>query len=1178
MIESEPRVSDNDIAIVGISVRFPQINTLEEFRRALQEGRQCISSCPESRKADIDDYLNYCDVDPNKQVYRKAGYFEEIDKFDYRFFNISPKEAVLMDPIQRMLLETSFHALEDAGFTKRMLNKKKVGVFTGFPTEYSSKVYHNLIVETNQKLESSLFSGNLPAILPSRLSYFLDLRGPAAVIDTSCSSSLSALYFASQSIVAGDCEMAVVNGVNIFVYPILNDTVGTIGILSSDGKTKAFDESADGVGQGEGVVAIVIKNLQNAIKDQDNIYAVIKAVAINQDGKSIGITAPNQAAQTEVIIQAWDKAKINPETISYIETHGTGTKLGDPTEISAINNAFRQYTSKCQICAIGSVKTNLGHTLGAAGLAGIVKTAMQLYYGELYPICNFNVPNRRIDFLNSKIYINTSYKKWVNEGIRRAGVSSFGITGTNCHVVMEEYCDTFNKDDKVNENLIFVVSARDKSAFTDYLHKYNDYFCKNKNLDFRRVCYSSCMRKDVYAYRAIIVSNCIDDLVQKISKLLNGYQEFSGVYLSPNFFDESCEKCEPINTQNRLSSICRRLAMEQDVDLSMVFNDKTYKHLPLPGYPFKKERVWIKIFKKRKLLTTELRRAIWNETAYPTKILNYKTLVISQGVDNKNLKENFQKHCLCAGFLVVSDNNYFSEIEQQLQTKSVKQIVCILNNVSNEIYIQQINSLLEFVKICDRTCEENIRLIVVLRKAVKISNDEEINPYTSLVIGVLKTIIWECSKIIPRCIDVDLFDSEYWVKEVNRHIPEFIICYRGDKRYSEYIEKINTKMLKSEGVFLRKKGIYVIIGGNGRIGRKVANYLSECEEIKLIILCRTDEEANRIHWDSVELSVDRELFNKYAEFKEIEKKAHTLDFKVVDISDALQVERVFSDIVKEYGSISGVIQAAVDDNGVEIKNLSLEILEKSIKSKVQGTMNIAYALEKVRNLDFLVLFSTVMTLISAPGNATYTMANYFLDSVQKYLNDLGINTFTINWPEWRDIDLNIKLMIDEDKSIFKKITPVDAMECLRFVIENKFPQVYVGQLNDDSILWKHIDTLPFQLYDEKHSTLNYKQNIECPKRQPIQVKLLGRKTNDYTISEVLLAELYSEFLGYNEVDINENFFNLGGDSIFAMKIAAQLQDSGIEIEGVDIMRYQNIMEIAKFIDSKSEGDEYNVYG
>lgn len=279
--------------------------------------------------------------------------------------------------------------------------------------------------------------GNLSPIIASRISYLLDLRGPSMVVNTLCSSSLVALHLGCQSLKKnGECSMALIGGVQINLIPIRQVEVG---IESSSKRTRTFDHQSDGTGAGEGVIAFLLKPLEKAMKDEDNIYAVIKGSAYNQDGASAGLTAPNPAAQEDVIIKAWQEAGLDPETISYIEAHGTGTRLGDPIEIDGIKRAFRRYTDKRQFCAIGSVKSNIGHLDASAGLAGLLKAVLALQKGKIPPTINFERPNKMIAFHKSPVYVNTKLREWETDGFpRRCGVSSFGFSGTNCHVILEE--------------------------------------------------------------------------------------------------------------------------------------------------------------------------------------------------------------------------------------------------------------------------------------------------------------------------------------------------------------------------------------------------------------------------------------------------------------------------------------------------------------------------------------------------------------------------------------------------------------------------------------------------------------------------------------------------------------------------------------------------------------------
>jgi acyl transferase domain-containing protein len=355
-------ISSKDIAIIGMALRFPNADSIEEFWRILEDGVDCIGDIPEIRKNDINNYLEYSDLVENTG-FIKAAYMKEIDKFDCGYFRISPKEAELMDPHHRMFMEVAIEALEDAGYGGNKLAGSRTGVYVGL-TNFKQKGYSDIIAEIEPGSLSTAVSGNLPSMIPSRISYFLDLKGPSMAVDTACSSSLTAVHIACQALRNGECDMALTGSVKIHIFPL--NSSWQLGIESSDGKTKAFDESADGTGIGEGVAALLLKPYNKAVEDGDNIYAIIKGSAVNQDGSSIGITAPNSIAQADVIQKAWENAGIDPETITYIEAHGTGTKLGDPIEIDGIQRAFEKYTDKKQFCSIGSLKTNIGHLLDAA--------------------------------------------------------------------------------------------------------------------------------------------------------------------------------------------------------------------------------------------------------------------------------------------------------------------------------------------------------------------------------------------------------------------------------------------------------------------------------------------------------------------------------------------------------------------------------------------------------------------------------------------------------------------------------------------------------------------------------------------------------------------------------------------------------------------------------------------
>lgn len=402
MLQKEERLSylHHDIAIIGMAARMPLAQDLGAYWNNLKNGVECVRELPERRREEagrtlhslgMERFLYYLDLE-NKQVeYPKCAYLDEIDKFDHNFFRLSPKEASLMDPNQRLFLETAWEAIEDAGYGGRRLTGTKTGVYIGFNFSALSN-YYRLISEIEPASIAIATLGNIAPAIASRLSYLLNLRGPSLSVDTACSSSLVAIHLGCQAIRNGECDIAIAGSSKLNILPM--EGAQMLGVESADGRTRSFDHHSDGMGSGEGVAAIILKPLERALKDRDNIHAIIKGSAMNHDGSSNGMAAPNPAAQEEVIVESWKNAGIDPETITYIEAHGTGTKIGDPIEIEGIRRAFGNYTNKKQFCAMGTVKSNIGHLDCAAGIAGLLKAVLALKNKQLPPNLYFNQPNR----------------------------------------------------------------------------------------------------------------------------------------------------------------------------------------------------------------------------------------------------------------------------------------------------------------------------------------------------------------------------------------------------------------------------------------------------------------------------------------------------------------------------------------------------------------------------------------------------------------------------------------------------------------------------------------------------------------------------------------------------------------------------------------------------------------
>lgn len=613
-------VSKKDVAIVGISCKIAEADNIDDYWNGLISSKDYIRKIPENRKFDMDNFMNYYKNFNSNDNYEEIAYLNYIDKFDYKFFSLSPKESSIMDPHQRLFLQEAWSAIEDGGYGGGKLKGTKTGVFVGYSNDNIID-YKTFVYSMKSELLSLATTGNMKSIIASRISYLLDLKGPAVIIDTACSSSLVAVHYAYQSLVSGKCSYAIAGGVRVNLLSVKNHLDNGIGIQSKDGRVRAFDDNAEGTGNGEGIIAVLLKPLSQAIKDKDSIYAVIKGSAINQDGETMGITSPNPEAQENVIVDSWKYAEINPETISYIETHGTGTKLGDPIEIEGIKRAFGRYTEKKQFCAIGSVKSNIGHLDSAAGMAGLLKAILALKNKKIPATLHFNMPNRKISFEDSPVFVNDRLIDWnVTDGKRRCGVSAFGLSGTNCHIVLEE-CLDYNKEvQKTNKKQILTLSAKSEQALKKLVDKHIVYAKKIDSELIESICYTNNTARGHYEYRLALIVKDIEDLRKNLEYIkaysfdkLNRDNIFYGYSASiekqkrESILDYKKElNIEGVSKVNELVNSSNNDSYEKDlkvlgelyvqgadIEWLKLYKDSQCRILNVPTYAFEDKRCWV---------------------------------------------------------------------------------------------------------------------------------------------------------------------------------------------------------------------------------------------------------------------------------------------------------------------------------------------------------------------------------------------------------------------------------------------------------------------------------------------------------------------------------------------------------------------------------------------------------
>ena len=430
-------MSREPIAIVGIGCRLPGGgNDPREFWKLLCDGVDAIREIPADRWS-IDAYYDPVPGRTGKSITRWAGFIDGIDRFDPAFFGISPREAEFMDPQQRVLLETAWEALEDAGHVPGELRGSPTGVFVGISTHD----YELLQSSPDERSDLDVYSttGGVPSIAANRISYCFDLRGPSMAIDTACSSSLIAAHLACESLWNGDATLALVGGVNALLAPMPFLAFSRMSMLSPSGRCRAFDAAADGFVRAEGAGVVVLKPLGAALAAGDRVYAVIRATAANQDGRTNGITVPSAAAQAALVRAACRRAGVSPAAIAYVEAHGTGTPVGDPIEASALGEALGEGRAADRPCVVGSVKTNIGHLEAGAGIAGLIKLALVLHHGRIPPSLHFRNPNPHIDFERLKLHVPAGVEelRGSDGGPALAGINSFGFGGSNAHAVLQ---------------------------------------------------------------------------------------------------------------------------------------------------------------------------------------------------------------------------------------------------------------------------------------------------------------------------------------------------------------------------------------------------------------------------------------------------------------------------------------------------------------------------------------------------------------------------------------------------------------------------------------------------------------------------------------------------------------------------------------------------------------------
>ncbi|CAJ1315147.1 SDR family NAD(P)-dependent oxidoreductase [Paenibacillus nuruki] len=509
-----------DIAIVGISCRFPDANGYDEFWDNLEAGVNSIQEIPADRW-NIQDYYSADVLKAGKTNSKWCGAIDHVYDFDHRFFNISPREVNNMDPQQRLLLEETWHCIEDSGISLSHLQQQITSVYAGI---MSADYLQEISSLNHENIDSYACLGTYESLLTNRISYILNLKGMSMPINAACASSLVAVHEARRALIDHDCDYAIASAVNLNLHPMKYVSFAQSRMLSPDGQCKTFDQQANGYVPGDGVAVLLLQRLDQAIEDGNHIYGVIRGSAVNHVGKSVSLTAPKMEAQQKVIQAAYQSAGVKASTINYIEAHGTGTSLGDPIEIEALTQAFRTDTLNNGFCQIGSVKTNIGHLESAAGMAGIIKVLMMMKHKKIPPSLNIQTLNPIIDFESTPFQVTTKCSVWESidsEQPLRAGISSFGFGGVNSHVLLEEYRSVVSESDAVVESSLstppapfIVLSSKTIPSLKQLIENWKSWI---QNIDeheysLNDICRTLLQGRESFSYRVGSIVSSINDI------------------------------------------------------------------------------------------------------------------------------------------------------------------------------------------------------------------------------------------------------------------------------------------------------------------------------------------------------------------------------------------------------------------------------------------------------------------------------------------------------------------------------------------------------------------------------------------------------------------------------------------------------------------------------------------
>lgn len=1015
LTQTGSETDDDPIAIVGISGKFPGADNTDGLWNILKNGGEVLKDIPESR-------LKFAEEDKVSSTGHpwKMGMLRAPAEFDPLFFEISPGEAETMDPRQRILLEEEWKALEDAGYGEENFQNESIGIFVG-----AEDGDYRLITADNTR-----FTSNHNGIMAARLAYMLNFNGPNMAINTACSSGLTAFHQACLSLRCDDCDAAIAAGVSLILRPENYMDMAKAGMLSANSTCYAFDKRADGMVPAEAVAVVVLKKLSRALKDKNRVYAIVAGSGTNYDGKTNGITAPSGSAQERLYSSVYRKNKIDPQNISYIVAHGTGTKLGDPIEVHALSEAFRRFTDKRGYCAITSTKPNIGHTLAASGIVSLISLVLAFENETIPASIHCEQVNEYIHWEDSPLYINRENRAWKDEpGKKRMGaVSAFGMSGTNVHVVLESYTKNNSRTEKLPYYLL-AISAKTKPALFRKLHDMADYFQADPETDMASVSYTLIAGRCHFQHRCAVIVKDSRDAAEALEKAVNG-QSLKNVSFNEvdrDFYEQDTIADFMNSCTDNLDSKC---GSENDFFSNMciladfycrgyrINGKKLFKNLDictirLPFYPFENSEYWVDDEHTRK----NSAQAKANPPAVEAAL--EKILVPSFKQVNIGLNDS-----LATGKIVLVCGN--PQIERTYAESGCNiQLLSCRPEDDMETLAKKIKSAGRFdrliwaapvegcaipgkydaVSLLEDTVYYLFRTVKALLKLGYRDRDFDFCVVTELGQDAVQGDLPDPCQAGTACFasvlakeisnwNVRIFDIESGescpVKDIlycDNKANGGILAYRDGNWYGEYeaCHSSSGGNAKS-GATYKSSGVYVVVGGAGDVGSIWSEYMIRKYDARIIWLGRR--------------SLNDEIKDKI-------RKAGSFgtapEYYSVDVTDRESLQRIYKRIVGRFGNINGVVYSAVNAFDRGISTMSEEEFRNVLKIKTVGTVNTELVFGSGR-LDFILYFSSMSALERPSGQCGYAAGCGFTDAYAKCMNTKGAHrSKTMDWGFWGNL-------------------------------------------------------------------------------------------------------------------------------------------------------------------------------